>query len=143
MRDAECITFPQELFLAHAVRWIAVLSEVMNMRKIICAMVFAASVGVVSAVSGIAAPIGLGVPPAADHENALQQVQSNRCDRLRRACENKDIRGEEGMGNCRRYRDECGGRRSYCDRLRRACENKDERGERGEGNCRRYREECR
>ena len=113
------------------------------MRKIICAIAFAVSVSAVSAASGVAAPIALGLPGAADHENAVQQVQSHRCDRLRRACENKDIRGEEGMGNCRRYRDECDGRGSYCARLRRACENKDERGERGEGNCRRYREECR
>jgi hypothetical protein len=112
------------------------------MRKIIRAIAFAASVGVVSVASGVAAPIGPDVPRAADYDNAVQQVQ-DRCDRLRRACENKDIRGEEGMGNCRRYRDECGGRGSYCARLRRACENKEERGERGEGNCRRYREECR
>ena len=113
------------------------------MRKIICAIAFAASVGALGGASVVAAPIGSDVQRAADYENVLQHVQSNRCDRLRRACENKDIRGEEGMGNCRRYRDECGDRGSYCSRLRRACENKDERGERGEGNCRRYREECR
>jgi hypothetical protein len=63
------------------------------------------------------------------------------CERLRRACEYKNERGEEGQGNCRRYREECG-RESQCERLRRACEHKSERGEEGQGNCRRYREEC-
>ena len=32
------------------------------------------------------------------------------CERLRRACEFKEERGEVGMGNCRRYKEECGGR---------------------------------
>lgn len=31
------------------------------------------------------------------------------CDQLRRACENKDALGESGQGNCRRFREECGG----------------------------------
>jgi hypothetical protein len=39
------------------------------------------------------------------------QYESRYCRRLRRACENKDIRGETGEGNCRRYRRQCGGRR--------------------------------
>ena len=30
------------------------------------------------------------------------------CRELRDACENKDLYGEEGMGNCRRYRRTCG-----------------------------------
>lgn len=65
------------------------------------------------------------------------------CERLRRSCVYKYERGEEGMGNCRRYRDECGSdRRDYCRRLWRACEYKHERGEEGQGNCRRFREEC-
>jgi hypothetical protein len=38
------------------------------------------------------------------------QYEGRYCRRLRRACENKDIRGEVGEGNCRRYRRECGGR---------------------------------
>jgi hypothetical protein len=72
-------------------------------------------------------------------------VHVNRyCSELRRACEMKDSLGERGAGNCRRYREECGGgHRSYCEQLRKACMYKEERGERGEGNCRRYREECR
>jgi hypothetical protein len=34
--------------------------------------------------------------------------ESRYCRRLRRACEFKDVRGETGEGNCRRYRRECG-----------------------------------
>lgn len=30
------------------------------------------------------------------------------CRELRDACENKDLYGEEGQGNCRRYRRTCG-----------------------------------
>jgi len=67
------------------------------------------------------------------------------CEELRRACENKDMLGERGEGNCRRYRETCQrpARRDVCAELRQACLNKDELGERGEGNCRRYRETCR
>ena len=73
----------------------------------------------------------------------LLKVQG-RCETLRRACENKRELGETGEGNCRQYREECGGRRaSNCAELRRACLYKGERGEAGEGNCRRYREQCR
>ena len=46
------------------------------------------------------------------------------------------------MGNCQRYREECGGRSRYCERLRWRCDHKDELGEQGQGNCQRYREEC-
>ena len=90
-----------------------------------------------------AAPLGNGL--AGGVESPLKQVQfggGRYCEGLRRACENKDRRGEAGEGNCRRYRAECGERISYCERLRRACANKDRRGEAGEGNCRRYRNEC-
>ena len=67
------------------------------------------------------------------------------CDELRRACENKDRLGEQGEGNCRRYRETClrPVRRDVCEELRAACLNKDRLGEQGEGNCRRYRETCR
>ena len=42
-------------------------------------------------------------------ENLVEQAQSSRyCARLRRACEFKNERGEQGEGNCRRYRQECG-----------------------------------
>jgi hypothetical protein len=67
------------------------------------------------------------------------------CERLRRACEYKDVRGEQGEGNCRRYREVCQrpARRDVCRQLREACLNKDRLGEQGEGNCRRYRQTCR
>lgn len=67
------------------------------------------------------------------------------CDELRRACENKDRLGEQGEGNCRKYREACQRpvRRDVCGELRAACLNKDQLGEQGEGNCRRYRQTCR
>ncbi len=71
--------------------------------------------------------------------------RGGQCEQLRRACELKDQLGEQGSGNCRRYREACGGgssRRDVCRELRQACLNKDELGEQGAGNCRRYRETC-
>ena len=68
-----------------------------------------------------------------------------RCEELRLACENKNRLGEQGEGNCRRYRETCQRpvRQDVCGELRAACLNKDRLGEQGEGNCRRYRETCR
>ena len=67
------------------------------------------------------------------------------CEELRRACENKDRLGEQGEGNCGRYREACQRpvQRDVCGELRAACLNKDQLGEQGEGNCRRYRQTCR
>jgi hypothetical protein len=67
------------------------------------------------------------------------------CEELRLACENKDRLGEQGEGNCRRYRQTCQQppRQQMCEELRTACLQKDQLGEQGEGNCRRYRETCR
>ena len=67
------------------------------------------------------------------------------CEELRLACENKDRLGEQGEGNCRRYRQLCQrqSRQQVCEELRVACLNKDRLGEQGEGNCRRYRQTCR
>ena len=93
----------------------------------------------------MAGPAGPTVGEAGILGNLVEPVQFwgwGRCERLRRACVQKDERGETGEGNCRRYREECQ-RGGYCERLRRACIDKDERGETGEGNCRRYRRECR
>jgi hypothetical protein len=101
---------------------------------------------------GVFASFGVGIAsagPTSNHllngmkpaDGLLVQIQE-RCETLRRACENRDVLGERGEGNCRRYREECG-RRPSCADLRRACIYRDERGERGEGNCRRYREQCR
>ena len=67
------------------------------------------------------------------------------CEELRLACENKGRLGEQGEGNCRRYRETCqrSSSRQMCEELRMACMHKDQLGEQGEGNCRRYRETCR
>ena len=82
---------------------------------------------------------------------AAPAAEAQSCRELRRACEMKDSLGERGEGNCRRFRERCGGgfeggggggSSNRCERLRRACMFKDERGQRGEGNCRRFREEC-
>ena len=96
--------------------------------------------------AGLASAEPLSIAPKAGLNNGsglVLKVQS-RCETLRRACANKGALGEVGEGNCRRYREECGGRSaSYCAHLRQACLYKGARGEVGEGNCRRYREECR
>jgi hypothetical protein len=100
------------------------------------------SIGVLGGASaGLAAPGGRMQQDKAGVETLVQPAQYWRCERLRRACRDKDERGERGEGNCRRYREECGGT-SYCERLRRACVYKEYRGEEGQGNCRRYRREC-
>jgi hypothetical protein len=67
------------------------------------------------------------------------------CEELRLACQNRDRLGEQGEGNCRRYRQTCQqpSRQQVCEELRRACMHRDQLGEQGEGNCRRYRESCR
>ena len=67
------------------------------------------------------------------------------CRELRQACLMKDSLGERGQGNCRLFRERCGGGGggiNRCEQLRRACMFKDERGEVGQGNCRRFRAEC-
>ena len=46
-------------------------------------------------------------------DGLLVQIQG-RCETLRRACENRDVLGERGAGNCRRYREQCGRYRPGC-----------------------------
>lgn len=115
------------------------------MRNILSAAVLAVGLSVAIHSSAVAAPFGATPHGAGTLAGVPEQVQyggGGYCARLRRACQFKEERGEAGLGNCRRYREECGGRASYCERLRRACVYKDERGEGGQGNCRRYRSEC-
>src|SRR5437868_14106723 len=59
-----------------------------------------------------------------------------RCEQLRLACENKERLGEQGEGNCRRYRETRGRpvRRDRGEGLRAACPNKEGWGEQGGGN---------
>lgn len=102
-------------------------------------------IGMTGAMAGPAAPDGNVLHETAGLQRLVQPAQywrGNRCERLRRACIYKEERGEVGEGNCRRYREECGGGISYCERLRRACVYKEYRDEVGQGNCRRYRREC-
>lgn len=111
------------------------------MRSVATRGFLAVAAGLLSVLSATAEPV---ISAAHDGPPLIEQIQygGGYCARLRRACEFKYERGEEGEGNCRRYRRECG-EASYCERLRRACMFKEERGEVGEGNCRRYRRECR
>src|SRR5262245_19719865 len=110
------------------------------MRKSVIAMAVLSGFGCIG-LPAMAAPVAAGTLPVLTQAPAqlVQFSRSGHCARLRRACEYKEERGQVGEGNCRRYRNECGGFASYCERLRRACYNKDARGEVGQGNCRRYR----
>jgi hypothetical protein len=117
------------------------------MRARLQALLLIVSLGLAGGSAALAAPPGTGGQglDASSLQALVEPVQywgSSYCDRLRRACQYKEYRGEVGEGNCRRYRQECGGGNSYCQRLRRACLYKEYRGEVGEGNCRRYRAEC-
>ena len=98
----------------------------------------------------IAVAAALSIPISA-HSQSIEigpggvRLRGGDCEELRRACENKDVLGERGEGNCRRYRETCQrpARRDVCAELRQACLYKNELGEQGAGNCRRYRETCR
>ena len=116
------------------------------MRATVRTVLLMAGIGVIGASAGLAAPGGNALQDITTDQRTLVQPaqywRGDRCERLRRACQYKEERGESGEGNCRRYREECGGGTSYCERLRRACVYKEYRDEVGEGNCRRYRREC-
>lgn len=43
------------------------------------------------------------------YERRYYSEHQRRCSQLRFACREKERLGEEGQGNCRRYRKECGG----------------------------------
>ena len=77
------------------------------MRSIVLGTMLAAGVSALAATGASAAPLARNGIAA---QGVIEQAQheSRYCRRLRRACENKDIRGETGEGNCRRYRRECG-----------------------------------
>jgi hypothetical protein len=77
------------------------------MRSIIFTALLAACSGTL-AYTASAAPSTLTRGVVGDH-SIVEQAQDRRyCRRLRRACEFKYERGEQGEGNCRRYRRECG-----------------------------------
>ena len=86
------------------------------MRTIIGAVILAAGLGLAGVPGAVATPARAVVGEVGVLENVVQRVQYWRggyCERLRRACIYKEERGEWGQGNCRRYRDECGGRYRY------------------------------
>jgi hypothetical protein len=115
-----------------------------TMRNIVLVAAVGAAMFLLSA-AGVSAAPAVPSPLAAEaaSESVLKQVQSySYCERLRVRCKYKYELGEEGDGNCRRWREQCADRGGYCERLRYKCRHKYERGEEGEGNCRRYREEC-
>ena len=50
-------------------------------------------------------PGGVRVGPGYHH---YYNYEGGRCRELRAACMHKEELGEQGMGNCRRYRENCG-----------------------------------
>jgi hypothetical protein len=50
-------------------------------------------------------PGGVHIDRDGDREG--HRNRDGECEHLRRACEHKDERGEQGEGNCRRYRESC------------------------------------
>ena len=50
-------------------------------------------------------PGGVHIDRDGDREGARHR--DGECEHLRRACEHKDERDEQGEGNCRRYRETC------------------------------------
>ena len=79
------------------------------MRTIILGAVLVAA-GALTASASPTTGIGRGNGLERQSGVELVQYEGRYCRRLRRACENKDVRGEVGEGNCRRYRRECGRR---------------------------------
>jgi hypothetical protein len=76
------------------------------------AVLVIAGLGLSGASAVLAAPTGWMLHDTAGLGQVVEPVQywgGDRCERLRRACVYKEERGEEGEGNCRRYRRECGG----------------------------------
>src|SRR5689334_15136175 len=100
------------------------------MRTMVGAIILGAAFALMAVPDSMAAPLSSGGVSSAVERSAqpIQYWRGGYCARLRRACEFKSERGEVGQGNCRRYREECGGRFSRCEQLRRACQNKYERG---------------
>lgn len=112
------------------------------MRKVALALVAATTVFLVP-VSTYAQTFEIGPGGFRMREDRGYRGGGVDCEELRFACRNKDRLGEEGMGNCRRYRALCQRPpRRLCAELRDACVNKDLYGEEGQGNCRRYRRTC-
>jgi hypothetical protein len=50
---------------------------------------------------------GIEIGPGGVHIDRGRAREDRDCEELRRACLHKDELGEEGEGNCRRYRETC------------------------------------
>ena len=50
---------------------------------------------------------GIEIGPGGVHIDRGRDREGRDCEELRRACLHKDELGEEGEGNCRRYRETC------------------------------------
>ena len=114
------------------------------MRKLVLAIAAIAALSVCP-ISAFSQSVEIG-PGGVRVDDGRRARGGGQCEELRLACENKNRLGEQGEGNCRRYRETCQqrqSRREMCRELRNACLHKDELGEQGEGNCRKYRETCR
>ncbi len=59
--------------------------------------------------SGFAGPVGTPLVDGAAARSGVTPVQYGYCQRLKWKCDHKYELGQEGEGNCRRYRAECGG----------------------------------
>ena len=53
-------------------------------------------------------PGGVRVGPGYHSHRYYNRYEGGRCRELRAACMHKEELGEQGMGNCRRYRELCG-----------------------------------
>jgi len=79
-----------------------------TMRITLLGTIVAMGVGLVGLSTASATPAP-NIRGLTSNQSIVEQVQSGRyCAKLRGACEYKDARGEQGEGNCRRYRRECG-----------------------------------
>jgi hypothetical protein len=88
------------------------------MRKVLLASM---TLGALMAINAPAFSQGISIGPGGvriddgrryerDYDSGYRDERRFRrmCARLRDACENRDVYGEEGQGNCRRYRRTCG-----------------------------------
>jgi hypothetical protein len=112
------------------------------MRNAVLMMAVGVAMILFSAAGASAAPVAPAQLADKAAAESVLKVQYSYCERLRIRCQYKYELGEQGEGNCRRYREECGGRGNYCERLRYRCRHKYELGLEGEGACRRFRAEC-
>src|SRR3954468_5479156 len=99
------------------------------MRKL-ALMIAAVAALLVSPISAFSQSIQIG-PGGVRVDDGRGARGGGQCEELRPPSGNKNRTGEQGEGNCRRYRETCQRpvRRDVCGELRAACLNKDRLGE--------------